>query len=123
MYKKTILNICFIFGMSFLLSACEPHRIDIQQGNQVKPELLAKLELGMTRKQVLFLLGTPLLKDPFHQDRWDYIYYMKPGNGEVEFSRVTLFFNGSVLQKIDDSEYLPTKESSNNDATDTETDE
>lgn len=121
MCKNTILNICFILSISFLLSACEPHRIDIQQGNQIKPEILTRLELGMTRKQVLFLLGTPLLKDPFHQDRWDYIYYMKPGGGAVEFSRLTLFFNDQILQKIDDSEYLPTEKARDSDSTDTET--
>ena len=87
--------------------ACDPHRIDIQQGNKIKPETLSKLKLGMNRKQVIYLLGTPLLKDPFHQDRWDYIYYLKPGNKEVRQSRVTLHFKDGKLITIDDSSYAP----------------
>lgn len=86
---------------------CDPHRIDIQQGNKIKPETLAKLKLGMNRKQVTYLLGTPLLKDPFHQDRWDYIFYLKPGNKEVKQSRVTLHFKHGKLITIDDSNYTP----------------
>jgi len=107
MYKKLIFIICLVFSLSLSLTACEPHRIDIQQGNKIKPETLAKLKVGMTRKQVLFLLGTPLLKDAFHQDRWDYIYYLKPGNKAVKQSRITLYFDKAQLVKIDDSAYSP----------------
>lgn len=107
MCKKTILNRCVVLSLLLVLSACQPHRIEIQQGNEVKPEVLQKLEAGMTRQQVLYLLGTPLLTDPFHQDRWDYIYYLKPGNEEAVFSRLTLFFEGDRLKRIDDSAYIP----------------
>lgn len=107
MCKKTILNCCVALGLLLSLAACQPHRIDIQQGNEVKPEVLQKLDVGMTRQQVLYLLGTPLLTDPFHQDRWDYIYYLKPGNEEAVFSRLTLFFEGDRLKRIDDSAYIP----------------
>jgi len=89
------------------LSGCSPHRIDIQQGNKVTPENFAKLKIGMSRNQVVFILGSPLLKDPFNQDRWDYIYYKKPGNDAVKQSRVTLYFDQDSLQKIDDSAYTP----------------
>lgn len=107
MCKKTILNGCAVLSLLLVLTACQPHRIEIQQGNEVKPEVLQKLEVGMTRQQVLYLLGTPLLTDPFHQDRWDYIYYLKPGNEEAVFSRLTLFFEGDRLKRIDDSAYIP----------------
>lgn len=107
MYKKLIFIICLVSSLSLALTACEPHRIDIQQGNKIEPETLAKLKIGMTTKQVVFLLGTPLLKDPFHQDRWDYIFYLKPGNKEVRQSRVTLHFKNGALVKIDDSAYAP----------------
>ncbi len=107
MCKKTILNRCTVLSLLLVLAACQPHRIEIQQGNEVKPEVLQKLEVGMTRQQVLYLLGTPLLTDPFHQDRWDYIYYLKPGNEEAVFSRLTLFFEGDRLSRIDDSAYIP----------------
>lgn len=107
MSKNLIFIICLLSSLSLGLSACEPHRIDIQQGNKIKPETMAKLKTGMTTKQVVFLLGTPLLKDPFHQDRWDYIFYLKPGNKEVKQSRVTLHFKDGILIEVDDSAYTP----------------
>jgi outer membrane protein assembly factor BamE len=101
------LIIITILSAALLFSGCEPHRIDIQQGNRVTPENMEKIKSGMSRKQVLFVLGSPLLKDPFHQDRWDYIYYLKPGNRAVKQSRLTLYFDGDLLVKIDDSDYTP----------------
>jgi len=101
------LIIISILASALFMTACEPHRIDIQQGNKVTPENYAKLKTGMNRNQVLFVLGSPLLKDPFHQDRWDYIYYLKPGNKEVKQSRLTLYFEDNALIRIDDSAYTP----------------
>ncbi len=105
MQKKLI--IISILSAVLFFTGCEPHRIDIQQGNKVKPENFEKLKIGMTRNQVIYILGSPLLVDSFHQDRWDYIYYLKPGNKAVLQSRLTLYFNGDSLSKIDDSEYTP----------------
>ncbi|RDH80823.1 MAG: outer membrane protein assembly factor BamE [endosymbiont of Galathealinum brachiosum] len=99
--------ISIISAALFFTSACDPHRIDIQQGNKVTPENFAKLKNGMSRNQVVFVLGSPLLKDPFHQDRWDYIFYLKPGNKDVKQSRLTLHFDGDTLIRIDDSAYTP----------------
>lgn len=105
--QKNLITVCLLAALSFIFSACQPHRIDIQQGNKVSPENFEKLKTGLSRKQVLFLLGTPLLQDPFHQDRWDYIYYIKPGNEPVKQSRVTLYFKGDTLVKIDADDYAP----------------
>ncbi len=107
MQKNLIFIISLLVATITLTTGCEPHRIDIQQGNRIKPETLAQLKLGMTRSQVTYLLGTPLLQDPFHKDRWDYIYYLKPGNEAVKQSRVTLYFDGDKLSRIDDSAYRP----------------
>jgi len=107
MQKNLIIIFIFLTGLTLLSTGCEPHRIDVQQGNKIKPETLEKIKIGMSRKQVLFVLGTPLLQDPFHQNRWDYIYYMKPGNDPVRRSRVTLYFDGDLLVKIDSSAYTP----------------
>ena len=107
MYKKLIFITCLVFSLGLSLRPCSPHRIDIQQGNKIKPATMATLKVGMTRKQVIFLLGTPLLKDPFHQDRWDYIFYLKPGNQPARQSRVILFFKNNQLVKIDDAAYAP----------------
>lgn len=83
-----IIPSCSIVLLGWLLGACSsgsillitPYKMDIQQGNVVTPEMIAKLQLGMTRSQVRFALGTPLVVDPFRNDRWDYVYlYMKAG--------------------------------------------
>jgi len=55
------------------------YRIDIQQGNLLEEEAIDQVEVGMTRSQVRFLLGTPMVLDTFHQDRWDYMYYFRRG--------------------------------------------
>ncbi len=102
--QKNLIIICLLTG---IITGCQPHRIDIQQGNKVDPEAYEQLRKGMTRKQVVFLLGTPLLQDSFHQERWDYIYYLKPGNDPVKQSRVTLHFKDDTLVDIDGSEYRP----------------
>ena len=108
--RKNLIFIALLIGLN--LYGCsswlpEAHKIDIQQGNRVKQQDLDKLQLGMTRKQVKFVLGSPLLQDSFHQDRWDYIFYLKPGKGEVQRSRVSLYFKGDKLIRIDKSQYKP----------------
>lgn len=110
MQKNLILISLLVVNL--LASACtailpDPHRIDIQQGNHVKPEDLEKIRIGMSRDQVRFVLGTPLLQDAFHRDRWDYVYYLKPGDGETRQSRVSLYFQGDELVRIDTSGYQP----------------
>ena len=84
-----------------LLSACgvpripgiTPYKMDIQQGNFVSQEMVAQLKPGMTREQVRFILGTPLVTDIFHADRWDYVYWREAPNGKREERRVALFFS------------------------------
>lgn len=85
------------------LSACiSPYKADIQQGNVVTPEMVEKLKTGMTRSQVRFVLGTPLVTDAFHADRWDYIYYFKRGaDAPVEARHLTVIFQGDTLARID----------------------
>ena len=69
------------------------YRIDVQQGNVLTQEMVSQLRPGQTRDQVRFILGTPLLVDMFHADRWDYVYRLQKGaTGEVESRRFTVFF-------------------------------
>jgi len=81
-----------------LLSGCNKdkipgvYRIDIQQGNAVSQDMINKLKPGMTKSQVSYVLGTPLLIDTFHPNRWDYIYSFHPGNGEREQRILTVYF-------------------------------
>jgi outer membrane protein assembly factor BamE len=85
-----------------------PYRPDIQQGNFVSQEMLAQLKVGQTREQVKFILGTPLLTDAFHANRWDYPFYLARGNGELTKARVTVFFKDDKVEKFDGGN-LPTE--------------
>jgi len=78
-----------------------PYRPDIQQGNFVSQEMLNQLKVGQTRDQVKFVLGTPLLQDAFHADRWDYPFYLARGNGELTTSRVTVYFKDDKVDHFD----------------------
>lgn len=86
-----------------LLAGCmlAPHRIDIQQGNYVDQAMVAKLKPDMTRSQVRFILGTPLVADVFHPNRWDYVYLTGKA-GEVRTQhKITVVFDGDRLKYID----------------------
>ena len=76
------------------------HKIDVQQGNVVTQEMVDQLKPGMNRNQVQFIMESPLVIDVFHQDRWDYIYYFKPGYGKPTEERVSLFFEDDSLARI-----------------------
>ena len=77
------------------------YRANISQGNIVEEEDLDQVEVGMTRNQVRFLLGTPMIADPFHQDRWDYVYYVKIGRNDASAKRwVTILFDGETVEDI-----------------------
>lgn len=99
-------TIRFLIACCLLLtaSACTMHRVDIQQGTIITPEMIAQLKPGMTRSQVRFVMGTPTIGDAFHQSRWDYIYTLDPYRGAQERYRVTLFFDGDTLVTIDDTQ-------------------
>lgn len=77
------------------------YKPEIQQGNVITQEMVDKLEPGMTRRQVAFVLGTPLLVDTFHQDRWDYIYTREVGGGAGNKQSITLLFEDDVLTRIE----------------------
>lgn len=82
--------------------ACSMHVIEVQQGTIITPEMVAQLKPGMTRSQVRFVMGTPTISDPFHHDRWDYVYTSSSRTGEEERYRVVLFFEDDKLVEIDD---------------------
>lgn len=82
------------------LGFLRPYRPDIQQGNFVSSEMISQLREGMSQDQVRFILGTPLLTDVFHANRWDYPFRIRKGNGETTASRVTLYFENDRLTRI-----------------------
>jgi len=73
------------------------HTPEIQQGNIITPEQVAQLKPGMSKRQVRFVLGTPLLIDVFHQERWDYLFTMKQRNQPLEIKQFTLLFEDDTL--------------------------
>lgn len=77
------------------------HKIDIQQGNVVTQDMLAQLQRGMDPKKVQFVMGTPVIRDTFHADRWDYLYTFKPGGENTEKRRITLVFVDDKLDHIE----------------------
>lgn len=89
--------------VGFLLSACSVEDIpllykhEIQQGNIVTQEQLNKLEKGMTKNQVKFILGSPAVVDNFHPNRWNYVYTLRPSSGEKKRTRTTLIFEDDRL--------------------------
>ena len=77
------------------------YRANIAQGNLIKQEDLDQAEVGMTRNQIRFLLGTPMIDDPFHQDRWDYVYYLTIGRKDAVNKRwVSIFFVEDRVSEI-----------------------
>lgn len=85
-----------------------PYRPDIQQGNFISEEMLSQLKVDMTRDQVRFILGTPLLNDIFHADRWDYPFRLARGNGETIDSTVVVYFKEGKVERFEGGN-LPTE--------------
>lgn len=84
-----------------LASGCL-YRMPVQQGNMLNRNLVAQLEPGMTRSQVKFLLGTPMVPNGFNSDRWDYYYYFKDARGEVrQQQRLTVWFKDDKVDRFD----------------------
>jgi outer membrane protein assembly factor BamE len=99
MSSKTMRHMFFVAILAFLLSGClSVYKLEIQQGNVVTQEMIDKLRPGMTPSQVRFVMGTPLITDPFHPDRWDYYYYLRRSNETAgESQRVTVVFKNDLL--------------------------
>jgi len=76
------------------------HKMTVQQGNIVTEEMIDRLELGMTRSQVRFLLGTPMLTDLFHTNRWDYTYTIRRAHDKMATTRLTLLFEADRLVEV-----------------------
>ena len=84
-----------------MLPGLTPHKIDIQQGNYVTQDMVSKLKPGMSRSQVRFALGTPLIADPFHPDRWDYIYVLQKKGKVQEQRRIVVVFQDDKLARVE----------------------
>lgn len=94
--------------VAILLAGCSSvpsllYKIEIQQGNVITQEMVDKLKPGMTRSQVRFALGSPMINDAFHNNRWDYVYRLEQEGRLVEQRRLTVFFDEDNLIRIDGS--------------------
>tara|TARA_B100001059_G_C17784023_1_gene555967 strand:- start:1306 stop:1644 length:339 start_codon:yes stop_codon:yes gene_type:complete len=105
-YIRKINLFVLILLTIFLNSGCI-YRAIIKQGNVFDPEDLAQVEVGMTQNQVRFLLGTPMVDDPFSQNRWDYVFYLKDSTGEAKQKGwVSIIFEDDIVNEIRDEQFL-----------------
>ena len=77
------------------------YRINVEQGNIITQDMVDQLKPGMSRRQVRYILGTPLVNDTFNQDRWDYSYVMRNGRQVLEQNTLTVFFEGDELVRVE----------------------
>jgi len=112
--RSSILGLClaFLCGCSYL----SPHKIEIQQGNLISSEAFARVKVGMSKLEVRTALGTPLLQDVFHANRWDYYFSHEQYGGFAKLKRVSeerrisFFFESDKLTRIDgDTDKLPSE--------------
>ena len=98
--RKLLLTILIVSAAS--LGAGCVYQAALSQGNLLDQEDIDQVEVGMTRGQVRFLLGTPMIDDPFHEDRWDYVYFLRIGREKATFKRwVSVYFDGDNVVEID----------------------
>ncbi len=102
--KKTLLALLLSLSSSGCSTLLENlpgvYRIDIEQGNIVTQEMVDQLRPNMNKRQVLYIMGSPMLQDAFHKNRWDYIYSRQPGNEPRVQKRLTLFFKEERLSGV-----------------------
>ncbi len=99
--------ICLTLCVTLAACAFKP---DIQQGNMVTQDTLAQLKIGMDKRQVLFIMGSPMLTDPFHQSRWDYHYSLTPGRQDTVRHGAILHFENERLSRIETHGDIPLAE-------------
>ena len=112
MNTKTMRNVFLPVLLATLLSGCfSVYKLEVQQGNVVTQEMIDKLKPGMTPSQVRYVLGTPLVTDPFHPDRWDYYYYLRRSKDKTGESRhLTVIFKNNVLAQITGDTHIKSAE-------------
>ena len=99
----TLLTLLPFGGCSYVprIPGITPYRMEIQQGNFVSQEMVAQLKPGMTKEQVRFILGTPMVTDIFHPERWDYVYWRESRAGKREQRKLTVLFDNGQLARLD----------------------
>ena len=117
---KTTYNLAKVIYILFfgLLTACNNfgsmdfpgvYKISIPQGNIITQDMIDQLRPGMSKRQVMFVMGTPLIRDPYNQNRWDYVYNFQPGGGVRGQERISVLFEDDGLVRFS-GDFLPTEE-------------
>lgn len=106
-WKLLFMRYCLIGAFALILTGCSGflgfpgvYRINVEQGNIVTQEMVDQLKPGMNRRQVRYVLGTPLVKDTFNQNRWDYVYSMTKGDKELAENRLSVYFENDKLVRF-----------------------
>lgn len=92
------------------------YRINVEQGNVVTEEMVEQLRPGLNRRQVRYIMGTPLIEDAFHDNRWDYRYLLRNGNESLTETQLTLWFEGDELARVEGADAPDWDESQSEDA-------
>lgn len=98
--RHTIILLALLMCAACSSYSLKPYKMDIQQGNVVTSKMMLQLRPGMNKSQVRFIMGTPLIQDSFHRDRWDYFYQMRKAGKIIEQRRVILEFEGDALKRV-----------------------
>lgn len=104
---QKVINTLVFSALLLALASCSSlkfpgvYRISVQQGNIIDQEMVDQLEIGMTRRQVRFVMGSPLIEDTFNPNRWSYYYSLLRGNGELSTKHVQLTFDGDTLASLE----------------------
>lgn len=97
---KTLCASIALVGLISFSTACV-YQLDVQQGNKLEPQDIENVKVGMTRNQVRFLLGTPVVTDVFHDDRWDYVYYFRAGKSKRPERRwLIVWFEENIVREV-----------------------
>lgn len=105
---KTSFPFFYIFIAALTMTGCSTllnnlpgvYTVDVQQGNVIEQDMVDQLKPNMTKRQVLYIMGSPMLQDSFHRQRWDYIYSNQPGGEPREQKQLTLIFQGDRLSEV-----------------------
>ena len=102
MQRILILTLPLLTAGCGLAPSLTPYRMEIQQGNYITQEMVAQLKPGLTRDQVRFVLGTPLVSDIFHEERWDYVFLrQRASSREIEYRRIAVFFEDGKMKRVE----------------------
>ncbi|MDB2544443.1 outer membrane protein assembly factor BamE [Woeseiaceae bacterium] len=92
----------YLLIILIMLSSACVYQANVAQGNFIEDKYLDQIEVGMTKNQVRFLMGTPMIDDPFHENRWDYVYYLTIGRDKALVKKwVSVLFQDNKVSKID----------------------